>query len=420
MGEPLSTKTKIIKLLSTKRMTLTDLCKQLDLAPSTMNQHLTELVRMHAIKQADIPYAIKWKYYEVDPSFRGFNAPPAENMKVAERIQANKPPQSQSKVFATNTIYRIIGAILVVAVVGFFVLGAYGSQNTPAQTYVSAEQYLAPNSTTAAGSTIFSISDAPASLPLQALNITISSMIVHNTDGKWYVVFNGTKKFDLVQLDNISAVVAGANIPNGMYNFLLLKITNATAVLNNQSQKVFVPNNTILVHSEFNISNGTANWVNVDVNLSSSIHITPSGQLVLLPILTIDKFHGYAFHIDQNFTVRRGEGVMDWQDHFYMNVNGTMSENSPGFGRWSEFQMSTHGLSVMQNVSANTPIVVMWHSGRLGTQQQIRNMTNMTSAAAPGHYWNQTQQTNFTAGQGPAFGIWSRVFGGMFYSSGRK
>lgn len=59
------TKRRIIELLDQKSKTLTDLSGKLGLAPSTISQHLQELMDWGSIRLVD-DRPRKWKYYEVN------------------------------------------------------------------------------------------------------------------------------------------------------------------------------------------------------------------------------------------------------------------------------------------------------------------------------------------------------------------
>jgi DNA-binding transcriptional ArsR family regulator len=65
MGKIWETKKEILKLLTTRAKTLTDISRALGLRPSTVSQHLKELKTVGAIEQVDNPYVKKWKYYKV-------------------------------------------------------------------------------------------------------------------------------------------------------------------------------------------------------------------------------------------------------------------------------------------------------------------------------------------------------------------
>ncbi len=62
------TKKRILNSLKEKSKTLTDLSTELDLAPSTVAEHIQELSQMNAIREID-DTGRKWKYYEVNLSF---------------------------------------------------------------------------------------------------------------------------------------------------------------------------------------------------------------------------------------------------------------------------------------------------------------------------------------------------------------
>lgn len=69
MAKNWETKEKIIKLLSKKPLTLTDVSHMLGLAPSTVSQHLSELKQVGAIKETDTQFSKKWIYYEPNKDF---------------------------------------------------------------------------------------------------------------------------------------------------------------------------------------------------------------------------------------------------------------------------------------------------------------------------------------------------------------
>ena len=63
------TKMKILGSLKHKSKTLTDLSEELNLAPSTVSQHIQELLDLGAIQEQGGDIQRKWKYYEVNPAF---------------------------------------------------------------------------------------------------------------------------------------------------------------------------------------------------------------------------------------------------------------------------------------------------------------------------------------------------------------
>ncbi len=63
------TKKKILDMLRERQMTLTDISERLNLAPSTVSQHLKELLAVNAIREVETEYNRKWKYYRPVDAF---------------------------------------------------------------------------------------------------------------------------------------------------------------------------------------------------------------------------------------------------------------------------------------------------------------------------------------------------------------
>ena len=69
MGKTLETKKKILGLLENRKMTITELSKELGLSKATVSQHINELTRVHAVEKVDSEYFKKLKYYKTTPNY---------------------------------------------------------------------------------------------------------------------------------------------------------------------------------------------------------------------------------------------------------------------------------------------------------------------------------------------------------------
>lgn len=69
MGKTLETKKKILELLENRKMTLTELSKELGLSKATVSQHIDELIRVHAVEKVNSEYFKKLKYYKTTPNY---------------------------------------------------------------------------------------------------------------------------------------------------------------------------------------------------------------------------------------------------------------------------------------------------------------------------------------------------------------
>ena len=258
MSKTGDTKKKILEMLEQKSETLTDISTKLGLAPSTVSQHLQELMDSGSIRLVeDRPR--KWKYYEINKGrqTRGFSYYNSNYTKSLERA----------------AIPIAVIAIALIVAVAFFGMRNNLNSNPSAQ-----EVYLAPGSTVPAGSTVFSVSDSPQLYNVSALYVTVVNASVRSeSTGKWYKIPIQASTFNLVQLDNISSLLSGVMLKSGNYDDMVLYISNVSAIVNGTRESVFLPSGKLFVVGDFNISNSTTNWINVDFDLEHSLHVAPNG-----------------------------------------------------------------------------------------------------------------------------------------------
>ena len=299
MSKTWETKQKILDMLKTKRMTLSEISDSLSLAPSTVSQHIKELLRMGAIKEVDNPFIKKWKYYEPNVAFN-----------VAEVRESSIRQKLAMPISA-------IAAIIIILMVYLTVRG----------TYVQAAQ-LSINSQVPVGSTVFSISDAPPSYNISAVYINISSVAVHSiTTGKWYKLPLESGTVNIMELQNLSKAVSIAYLPHGNYNVISFGIRKATATVNGTNQSIIVPSDILRIFEPFNVSDNTTNWVNIDFNLARSLHIASNGKIVMIPVINMMYMNGGRLSIEGN--QRIGIISMGHAREFIVGMNkiGVMEAN---------------------------------------------------------------------------------------------
>ncbi len=85
MGKTWETKKKILNLLTRRNKTLSEISEELHLAPSTVSEHIDELLRIGAILPVDNEYIRKWKYYKVNPSFDVATATASNRIETQEK-----------------------------------------------------------------------------------------------------------------------------------------------------------------------------------------------------------------------------------------------------------------------------------------------------------------------------------------------
>ncbi len=312
------TKKRIIELLNQKSMTLSQISERLNLAPSTVAQHLQELEQSGAIKRSGEQHSKKWVYYELN--------------------------RDQGVRFYSSNIGKasLVAAILVLALVSISYALSIMPQNVPTLS-------IGPNGTIGAGATAFAISDDPSYYNITSLDIFVSKIEVHNELGKWYSI-NVNKGLDLVELKNISQIIAAANLPYGTYNQIVLYVDKANATLNGNLVNVFIPSKKLRIEAFFNITNSSANFVNIDFKLEDSIHITGNGEVILTPVIGFGYSHENSIRLSK-FIARgvklRNEIVLG------MNENGAMVPNSM-LGYW----ITVRGNRIMRTNGSMGAIIV--------------------------------------------------------------
>ena len=309
MGKTGNTKKRIYEMLEQRNKTLTDISNELGLAPSTVSQHLQEMLDSGAIRLVeDRPR--KWKYYEIN---RGYQT-------GSGYMQANN---NQSR-FDFRKIGVPVAAIAVVLVSVFAFYMVSGGA------YANAQQvYLAPGSSIPSGSTVFSVSDAPSFYNISSLVVTVDNASIRSkSTGEWYNLPLQARTFDLVQLDNISSVLSGVKLSSGVYDELVLHISGVTAAINGTVRPVMLPSGKLSIVGNFNISNGTTNWVNLDFDLAHSLHMTSNGTLIMLPVINIRHLNCSKLDVNESSIIVTGSpGRIRELMEFGMDRNGTMVHN---------------------------------------------------------------------------------------------
>ncbi len=336
------TKKRILEMIEERNVTLTDISNKLGLAPSTVNQHLQELMDSGSIRLVeDRPR--KWKYYE---------------MNKTQPVRGYEYYQKGFDMKKVIVPLAIIVVALVAAAAFFGLRNNIGAASTP-----NAQQvYLAPNSTVPSGSTVFTVSDSPQLYNISALFVTIDNASIHSeSNGKWYSIPLQANTFDLVKLDNISSILSGVKLSSGVYDDLVFYISNVTAVLNGTTENVFLPSGRLLVVGNLNISNNTTNWINLDFDLEHSIHITQNGSLIMLPVIRISSSNDTNLQVNESSIVFAGapvksRGIFE----LGMDENGIMVRNYSTPQNWS---ISRVGGRLEVNGNGFVPILVRTRHG---------------------------------------------------------
>ncbi len=123
----------------------------------------------------------------------------------------------------------------------------------------------------AAGSVRVSLSPS-SGLPVEHLYVTITEISVHRADTNapsgWSEVTNRSSQVDLTMVNSTQTIALGS-LSLGQYDTIRLRVTNATAIVNNTSKEVRLVSTVFTVPASFFIGFGAQ--ATVTLNVASNV-----------------------------------------------------------------------------------------------------------------------------------------------------
>ncbi len=353
MGKTGSTKSKITDMLRHKPATLTDLSNTLELAPSTISQHLDELQSSGVVKKVD--QGRKWKYYELST------------------------PGSPKVGSGTGNISRMaisIALSIAVAALAVWLLISQASSTGAAQIYI------APGSNVPVGSTLITVSDAPLSQQynITDLYLTINGASIESSTGRWYNITIRPKTSDLARLGNLSSLLADVNLEPGRYTKIVLNISKAVATVNGANEILQVPSDRFAAVASYNISRNCTNWIDIDFRLANSIYLTDGGQFVVLPEVNVTESDVYGDIRLNRSMIASSTGKISRvrEGMFGERINGTVAPNFT-FPEGTEININQTGVLSTTNHSGFNVSVYKVLRHRLDVEVSEENETSIAS-----------------------------------------
>ncbi|HUB92586.1 MAG TPA: ArsR family transcriptional regulator [Candidatus Saccharimonadales bacterium] len=253
-----STKGKIIKMIAQKQKTLSDISRELDLAPSTVSQHLQELREMGAVSEVENEHIKKWKYYKLNPDFNYAALGMGDEMRDSS-FRGKMP----GRVF----FYAI--AIVLAAVAAYFLV--YGGGNVQSSSFVPirlTDPPIVPNDT-------------------QALYINYSSVAIQTVGnaGSDWILSNASGSVNLMSLVNVSQVIAGAEVAhNSRIDAIRFNVSSADITINGTEYAVVVPSSQVsaAVSGDRNVNASSEVLVDLSPTVIAT-YINGSTEFVMFP-----------------------------------------------------------------------------------------------------------------------------------------
>jgi len=249
------TKSEMLRLISQRKDTLSEISSELGLAPSTVSKHLNELQELGVIKLVESEYARKWKHYKINSGFEG-EFPET----IAAKINYSRGTKSKYT-FASLLIIAVIAGLLAFLV---------SYQNSPNQIPIAITD---PPYLPAGTSAVY--------LNYSSIQLNYSYGGVNST-----VFINASGTLNAMNLINVTKVIALANVkPGSKLKSISINISSGSIVINNSTYALTLP---VKRFTTYLIGNST-------VNSSTSILIDLSS--VVVPYFTNNSTvpEGFAF-----------------------------------------------------------------------------------------------------------------------------
>jgi hypothetical protein len=202
-------------------------------------------------------------------------------------------------------LWVAVAAVLILAAIGYGVwLPSKGVANIPPPAPSSVtppEAPLAPPPVTppvtpapivvSTGILEIRVTDAPPEREVSVINVTATNIEVHKSgeeDG-WIPVFEGSKTFDLLELQGEIESLCSQEIPVGHYTQIRMGIQNVTSTIDGETQtaEVKLPSGKLKVIISFDINEDKTTAITFDFDAEKSLVFTGEDKIIFKPVVKL-------------------------------------------------------------------------------------------------------------------------------------
>ncbi len=143
------------------------------------------------------------------------------------------------------------------------------------------------------GTLTLKITDAPGDLNISEALVTISYVEVHiaaggnNSSAEWVTVINESQQFDLIQLVNVTDILASTLLDVGIYTQIRLHIAEALVTIDDIQYDLEIPSKTVKLVCQFIIEPENTTTLILDFDIQESVHKTGSDKYILQPTIKV-------------------------------------------------------------------------------------------------------------------------------------
>jgi len=145
------------------------------------------------------------------------------------------------------------------------------------------------------GTLIIKLTDAPSDLNITEALITMSNLQVHyagtnnenETYGEWITIVNESQTFDLIALQNATALFGNATLQAGWYTQIRLNVDQALVTIDGVQYDLEIPSKKVKLIKPFQVIQNETLTLILDFDIHKSVHQTGSDKYILKPTIKV-------------------------------------------------------------------------------------------------------------------------------------
>jgi len=160
------------------------------------------------------------------------------------------------------------------------------------------------------GRLVFAIKDKARSIDdFAKVDITITGVNIRKGD-TWIAVMKEQKKFDLLELKDITALLGDIELESGTYNELRLDISSVFIIkTDGRVHDARLPSGTLKIKGDIIVEPDQTSSVVLDFLLDKSFHETGMGSVIMAPVIKLETKTGVEVEIDDTLVkIKAGKG----------------------------------------------------------------------------------------------------------------
>ena len=165
---------------------------------------------------------------------------------------------------------------------------------------------------------------------LGIVDLTVSNISIHNSGtGSWIVLSSQQQQFNLLELQDVQALLASKDLNAGTYNQLRFSIDKVSVDYNGTVQEAKLPSNALKLDFIVEIDANKTSIAILDFDLNKSLHFTGNGKIIMLPVIKVVSEKDSSIEVDETGKLLiREHGVKTEDKEIGTDLEGNNAEGA--------------------------------------------------------------------------------------------